>query len=75
MLMRLIGAYAELVYTIGFGTPREVTRDMLGHLGGNPHFTPPRPLTRNPIWYGVPTASMWRDYDRLINDPENGWFK
>jgi hypothetical protein len=36
-----IGAYAYGVQHLIVGDPPEVTRDQLGHLGGNPHFRAP----------------------------------
>jgi hypothetical protein len=36
-----LGAYAQAAQYMIVGDPPEVTRDQLGHLGGNPHFRPP----------------------------------
>lgn len=36
-----LGLYATVAQRLILGDPGTVTRDDLGHLGGDPHFTPP----------------------------------
>lgn len=43
-------------------TQGNVTREQLGHLGGNPHFTPPPYDPINAIEHGI--APDWARYER-----------
>lgn len=52
--MIYIGLYAATMQQIFMGNSHEVTRDQLGHLGGNPRFVPPPPNSRyipDSWWY------------------------
>jgi hypothetical protein len=52
---------------LDFFFPREVTRDQLGHLGGNPRFRPPAPsvsaghVDRQGV---MVTKEDWAEYER-----------
>lgn len=56
--MLAIGLYATAAQYLVLGDPGTVTRDQLGHLGGDPHFHPPRHDPVNDILHGIAPRAL-----------------